>query len=476
MALTSIADRLTPSVPIEITFGAQPTSVGRKITTLFGHLSTVGAVAAPYSSYNVINVGDPDAAYAEVEAVAGVGAEAARMAAAFVRANSAVLGRSNFPAFRIIFLAAADLDFGGVNGALMTAKFLRSDMFVSPYPAEDATNRSLLLDLVTLVSGVDRDLNGQFGSFASFGSLAAYTGTADALGAATNSLGAIIHYLRDQSTISFVKTANINTASDVILSIQGGTSQLKVGDLVAGAGIPVGTRIIKILNAVSVRISLNATATTVGVSLTFSRVGSQTHFELAAACAGAMMSFGVPYVPLQGVEIGGLLPPTNQADWIDIDPNGISEAALISGLSPLYIQPGNKVGFIRTRTTLVLLPDGVTARRSYFDYQDIVVIYDFRESCYLISQNPPFNNNPGGAKASRQLALQLKDVVLAKAFEFETAGMFQDVKRLSKQFVVAASTTSRGRFDFRIPVDVVPGLYVIAGNIQAVTQLGLFTV
>jgi hypothetical protein len=69
----------------------------------------------------------------------------------------------------------------------------------------------------------------------------------------------------------------------------------------------------------------------------------------------------------------------------------------------------------------------------------------------------------------------LKDEVLREAQVFEDVGMFQGVKTLAPLFKIQPSTTSRGRFDFKIPVNVLPGLTVIAGNIQAVSDLGNFT-
>ena len=72
MGLTSIADRMTPSVPMEITFGAQPIATGRKFSTLFGHMATLGGMGLPYQVYTVVNVGDPDKAKAEIDALAGV--------------------------------------------------------------------------------------------------------------------------------------------------------------------------------------------------------------------------------------------------------------------------------------------------------------------------------------------------------------------------------------------------------------------
>lgn len=94
---------------------------------------------------------------------------------------------------------------------------------------------------------------------------------------------------------------------------------------------------------------------------------------------------------------------------------------------------------------------------------------DFREDVFLITQNPPFNNNPGGAKATQTLASFLKDEILRQAQAYEDLSAFQGVQALAKFFLVQPSTTSRGRFDFKIPVNVVPGNYVIAGNIQGVT-------
>ncbi len=51
------------------------------------------------------------------------------------------------------------------------------------------------------------------------------------------------------------------------------------------------------------------------------------------------------------------------------------------------------------------------------------------------------------------------------------------MKTLAPQFLVQPSLTSRGRFDFKIPVNVLPGLFVIAGNIQGVSgpSFGDFT-
>jgi hypothetical protein len=531
--LTDIADRLTPSVPIELTFGAQIIAAGVKVTTLFGHKATSGDTVPDYSVYNVINVGDPVAAKAELDAVAGANSQASLMAQAFVKANS-VNGRSNFPAFRVVLLPNSELHFGPNNEAILAVQNLRSDTLVSCYPTEDSTNLATLMALQAQISGPDRDLQGQFGSFVVAASLLP---KAAQLTFVNNSRGLISVALPDSNVdlvnvlgstavgsqvISNVSQAPLTknadlTAGSTTLTNFGGTDGVYPGASVTGAGISAGTIVEKIINDNSVSISLPATATasaesltvvnqptanvypgalvtgpgipaatviqSVGAnSITISNVataaGTSVSFALQnqisqpaeiVACdhAALMMQSQQPYNPLQNIA-GALIPPRKSSDLIQIDPFGDSEALLKAGLSPYIVKADGTVVLLRTRTTYHLLPDGVTAVNAYFDWQDLVTMNDFREVCYQISQNPPFNNNPGGTKASLQVAALFKDEVLREAQVFEDLGMFQAVKTLAPQFIVAPSTTSRGRFDFKIPVNVLPGLYVIAGNIQGV--------
>lgn len=469
--LTTISDRLTPSVPIQITYGAQPVATGKKFTTLFGHKAATGDTAQDYFVYTVTNVGDPVAAHTEVDALAGVGSQIGKMAYAFVAAN-ALSGAANFPAFRVVLLPFAELHFGPASEAIQAVQLLRSDMFVSCYPASDAVNLLTLKNLAVMISGPDRDLNGQFGSFMTVGSIDA---SAAALIYAINSLYVEVAYLQDTNT------ALVNTTGDTQIGANANklinlasTAGIYPGATISGVGIPAGALVQSVAKS-SVVMSVNATAAAAAEALVFQNVVSQAPEIVAAGHAGAQMSSAFPYNPLQGVAIGGLVAPQKNSDRIAVDPNGLSEQCLAAGLSPLTVQPGGVVGFIRTRTTYNLKPDGVTAITAYFDWQDIVALYDFREDCYSISQNPPFNNNPGGTKASQTIAALFKDEVLRQAQSYEDRGCFQGVKTLAPLFLVQPSVTSRGRFDFKIPVNVLPGLYVIAGNIQAVSDLGNFS-
>ena len=466
--LTSIGNRLTPSAPVEITYGAQPTALGRKFATIFAHRAATGGLGMDYEVLEVINVGDPVAAQAEVEEFAGVGSQAVEMALAFINAN-ALVGRSNYPAFRIVLLPNAETSFGPADEALQATKALRTDLFVSPYPADETVQFEKLRDWANFLSGPDRDLNGQFGSFVQLG----FDGTiAEAVALNLNTRTTLVGHLQDTNDAAVAgQTGTTEDGSNVITAIAD-TSEIYRGATITGAGIPANTVVDKVQNG-QIVISANATADASGVALTIQNVKSNTVPEIAAAHAAAMLQSAFPYNPLASVEIGGLQAPRKAEDVIVRDPFGASEQLLQAGISPLTVLPGNTVGFIRTVTTFRTLPGNI-AVTAYFDWQQIVTLYDFREICYQVTQLPPFNNNPGGTKASAEKAARLKDEILAEAFIFEELEAFQNVKALAPFFQVEVRTDVRGRFDFKIPVDVIPGLHVIAGNIQAVSDLGEF--
>ncbi len=397
MALTSIGDRLTPSIPIEITFAAQAVATGTKITTLIGHMAATPGSATANSAHSMVNVADPVAALAEVVALAGVGSEIGQMAYAFVAAN-ALAGRSTFPAFRVLMLDHGDT--GIAADGIELLKHLRSDMIVSCYPASDAVNTQVLINLAVLISGPDRDLQGQFGSFVTVGSI---------------------------DSITQVQAYNYNSRNLIIASLPDSASTPSQGAQI-----------------------------------------------VAAAQAAVIMSSVFPYNPLKGVAVGGLIPPVKMADRVQIDPFVSSEALLVAGVSPMYIAPGDVVSMIKARTTYKLQPDGVTAVTDYNAWGQLVTMDDFKEELYQVCQNPPFNNNPGGTKASVAIADALLAEMGRLALDFEDQGAFQGVKGLIKLFQVAPSTLRRGRFDFKIPINVLPDLDVIAINIVG-TDLYDFT-
>lgn len=396
MGLTNIADRLTPSTPLELTFGQQPVATGRKIATLLGH-KLLAAPGADYFVHDMISVGDPTAAKLEVEALAGVGSEIALMAERFVKANS-IPGRSNFPPFRVVLLPSAEDEYGPADEALEALKTLRTDMLVSCYDAAPtALLRTKLTDLAALLSGPDRDANGQFGTTCVMATLAA---SATALALDIDNMYMTVPYLQDTSVAK-----------------------------------------------------------------------SQAPGLVAAGVAGVMLGSQFPYLPLMDQHVGGMLPPVLKSDFILSGPTELSEAALVAGLAPLKVDSAGRVRMIRSRLTRTTI-DGNVPATAYIDWQDIQVLYDYRESVYLRLQQPDLKPK----KASINTARLVKDEILRLAKAFELAEAFQSVDKLAKFFIVQPSATSRGRFDFKIPVNVVPGMQVIAGNIEATTQFDQFTV
>ena len=62
---------------------------------------------------------------------------------------------------------------------------------------------------------------------------------------------------------------------------------------------------------------------------------------------------------------------------------------------------------------------------------------------------------------------------LANLFQDQT--MFQAVQQLAPQFQIQNNPSDRSRFDYLTPINVVPGLHVMAGNIQAGTQFDVIS-
>ena len=470
--LDTIGSRLTPSVPLQITYGSQALAVGRKFATLFAHLAASGSTAAPYSVYTPINVGDSEAVQAEVDAIAGAGSQAGQMAKAFVNSN-VLSGNANYPAFRIVFLAHSDTAFGTSNAALTAIQNLRSDLLVSCYPTENSVNLLTLQNFAIQISGPDKDLKGQFGSFVQVASLQP---KATQIAFAINSQYVMAEAFPDSNTALVTENGVLTAASNVITGITS-TVGIYPGASITGTGVPAGALVGQVTaNTVTMvdafNNALNASASEASESIAFQNQVSQAPELIAAAAAAGKLASTFPYVPLLNVVLGGLKPPQIASDIVDLNPSGDSEAMLQAGLSPLTVSNAGAVVFIRTRTTYTETPANVTVN-SYFDWQQIVTLYDFREVVYQIAQNPPFNNNPGGTLASVDVAAAFKDEVLREAFLFQSQGAFQNVKQNAALFQVQVSST--GRFDFYIPVNVIPGLMVIAGNIQGVVSAATFT-
>lgn len=194
--------------------------------------------------------------------------------------------------------------------------------------------------------------------------------------------------------------------------------------------------------------------------------------ETAARAAARMAANGVPFNPLDDVTIRGEQAPEDQADAITVGAGLESEAALAKGWTPLWVKPNGEVAFVRTVTgRLSADGSGTPVVTAYYDVQDFQVLYFWRKTLFTRWSQPDFKQR----KASAESATDLLGEAIRLATTFEDQNMFQAVNRLARQFKVERSLSDRHRFDVLTPVNVIPGLHVIATNIQATTQFDVIS-
>lgn len=194
--------------------------------------------------------------------------------------------------------------------------------------------------------------------------------------------------------------------------------------------------------------------------------------ELAAAYAAILGGNLIPFNPLDNSVIGDIEAPVTMTDWITVGAGLESESCLGRGWTPIRVMPNGDVAIVRSVTARLFQPDGVTAVQAYYDVQDFQVLYFFRKAVKARYSQPDFTN----VKASSGEAKLARSEVIRLASAFEDQGMFQNVAGLAPKVKVERNASDRSRFDVFIPVNVVPGLHVIATNVQATTEGDVFTV
>jgi phage tail sheath gpL-like len=195
--------------------------------------------------------------------------------------------------------------------------------------------------------------------------------------------------------------------------------------------------------------------------------------ETAAAYAAILAGNTVPFNPVNDVVVGGQPASTVVADWPSVGAGLDSESCLNRGWTPLRTFPNGNVGIVRSVTgRLSTDGSGTTPVTAYYDVQDFQVLYFWRKTVWTRETQPDFKR----AKASVNAAQHLLGEIVRLARQFEDQGMFQSVSQLAKQFLVQRNASDRSRFDVFTPVNVIPGLQVIANNVQAGTQFDSFTI
>lgn len=195
--------------------------------------------------------------------------------------------------------------------------------------------------------------------------------------------------------------------------------------------------------------------------------------ELAAYAAAVMAGNNAPFNPLDDQTINGLPAPKRQADWITVGFGLESEAALNQGWTPLKVKPNGEVAFVRTVTGRISADgSGTPVVTAYYDVQDFQVLYFWRKTVYTRLSQPDMKQR----KASNSAAQDILSEVVRLANLFQDQQMFQAVAQLAKQFVVERATSDRSRFNVLTPVNVIPGLHVIATNVVATTQFDTLSI
>lgn len=201
--------------------------------------------------------------------------------------------------------------------------------------------------------------------------------------------------------------------------------------------------------------------------------GDFSNAELASACAARAAANPVPFNPLDSADILGVSAPENASEWISVGAGLESESCLARGWTPLYVKANGNVAFVRTVTGRIS-PDGTGTPEvtAYYDLQDFQVLYFWRKTLFTRFSQADFKRR----KASVQAGKLVKSELIRLAKLFEEQNMFQAVDQLSKFFQVERNVSDRHRFDYKTPVNVIPGLHTLAGNIEATTQFDTITI
>lgn len=194
--------------------------------------------------------------------------------------------------------------------------------------------------------------------------------------------------------------------------------------------------------------------------------------EIAAMYAAKMAGNVVPFNPLNKITMTGLEAPVDGDDHITVGQSLESDAILEKGWSPLYVKPNGEVAIVRSVTARLSFDgSGVPLVTAYYDVQDFQVLYFWRKTVFTRGSQPDFAN----VKASAQKASDFRGELIRLMRLFEDQEMFQAVDQLSKKLQIERSSSDRHRFNVKTPVNVIPGLHVIATNVEATTEFDELT-
>lgn len=185
---------------------------------------------------------------------------------------------------------------------------------------------------------------------------------------------------------------------------------------------------------------------------------------VGAAYAAVCASLSVPFLPLDAVSIGGLVPPSQAADWHTPGDAGTVALGLDAGLSPLVVNAQGQVAISRSITSRVVTAGVVET--AYYDMQDWQVLYYLRKNIYNLAQQPRYKQ----AKASIQKLQALRSEMIKICKDLEALETLQYVDKFVDQFTVERAPSNRHAALYRVPVNVIPGFHNKGIELVGTTQ------
>ena len=189
--------------------------------------------------------------------------------------------------------------------------------------------------------------------------------------------------------------------------------------------------------------------------------------KVASAYAAVCASLGLPFLPLNSVKVGGLIAPSQAADWHTAGDTGTVALGLDAGLAPLMVTLDGGVKISRSITTRQVVTGIVDT--AYFDMQDFQVLYYLRKNSYNLAQQPRYKR----AKATVVKLLSLKSELIGICKVLEGLEMLQHVDLFANQFTVARLPNNRHAAVYAVPVNVVPGFHNKGIDLIGTTQFDL---
>jgi len=192
-----------------------------------------------------------------------------------------------------------------------------------------------------------------------------------------------------------------------------------------------------------------------GMCQCFSFRGTRSlSFELAAALTSITSFYEDPALPLNDIEVPGIHAPAIADRFSRLE----IESCLNNGVSPLKVGPGDVVQIVRSISTYVKDGQGV-------DDPTLLDISKMRSLFYVRKVMRPLPKKY--KKATEQNRKALWTDIYTNLLKLEEGEMqiVENVVANKGLLVVEKSDVEAGRFNARIPADVIDGLHVFAAEI-----------